>query len=264
MPVMHHPYNFLVGYLMIETKIPADWKPQADCLADKVILVTGATGGYGKAVSLTLSRYGATVILLGKNVKLLENLYDEIEQTGPTPAIYPLNLEGATEKDYFELADNIVQSLGRLDGIFHTAAQLGAPTPFQHSDTENWYRVMQINLNGPYMLTRCCIPLLKQSAHGSIVFMTDDKQGAYWDAYGVSKAALNGLMENLAGEFADSPLHANGFNPGPSKTGLQLRAFPAAANNDQLPEPISYAEWFVYMMSDQLAENGVCFTPKNN
>jgi NAD(P)-dependent dehydrogenase (short-subunit alcohol dehydrogenase family) len=241
--------------------IPENFQPQTDSLKDKVILITGATGGFGKAMSLAYAGAGATVILLGKTIRFLENLYDEIEQAGyPTPAIYPLNLEGATEKDYFEMAENIDNEFGRLDGLIHTAVNLGAPTPFEQSDSETWFTTLQVNLNGPYMLTKHCIPLLKKSEHASLVFMTDDKLGAYWDAYAVSKQALNGLMQILAAEYEGSKLFVNAVNPGPSQTALQIRAYPAA-QNENLPKPADHRDLFLYLMSDELSESGVCFKP---
>ena len=99
-------------------KIPDDFVVDADLLRDRVILVTGATGGFGKPLCKKLAAHGATVILLAKNLRLVEQLYDEIEQAGyPTPAIYPMNLEGAAEQDYDELARNLDSQLGRLDGL---------------------------------------------------------------------------------------------------------------------------------------------------
>jgi NAD(P)-dependent dehydrogenase (short-subunit alcohol dehydrogenase family) len=247
---------------MNTTTIPADYQPTDDCLKDKVIMITGATGAYGKAMSLAYASHGATVILLGKNVRLLENLYDEIEQASyPMPAIYPLNLEGATEKDYYDMAQNIDNEFGRLDGLVHAAGILGDPTPFQHSETEGWYKVMQVNLNGPYMMTKHLIDLLKKSSHASLVFMTDAKTGAYWDAYTVSKKAVDGLMQNLAAEYEGSSLFVNSFNPGPSKTALHIRAFPASMENDSLPEPGKHKDLLLYLMSDDLDQCGVCFTP---
>jgi NAD(P)-dependent dehydrogenase (short-subunit alcohol dehydrogenase family) len=247
---------------MNTASIPTDFTPQADCLKDKVIMITGATGAYGKAMSLAYASHGATVILLGKNVRLLENLYDEIEEAGyPTPAIYPLNLEGATEKDYYDMAQNIDKEFGRLDGLVHAAGILGDPTPFQHSETEGWYKVMQVNLNGPYMMTKHLIDLLKKSAHASLVFMTDAKKGAYWDAYTVSKKAVDGLMQNLAAEYEGSNLFVNSFNPGPSKTALHIRAFPASMENDSLPTPAEHKDIMLYLMSDDLNQCGICFTP---
>ncbi len=225
-------------------------------------MITGATGAYGKAMSLAYASHGATVILLGKNLRLLENLYDEIEQAGyPMPAIYPLNLAGAIEKDYYDMAETIDKEFGRLDGLVHAAGILGDPTPFQHSETEGWYKVMQVNLNGPYMMTKHLIDLLKKSSHASLVFMTDAKKGAYWDAYTVSKKAVDGLMQNLAAEYEGSSLFVNSFNPGPSKTALHIRAFPASMQNDSLPEPKQHKELMLYLMSDELDQCGVCFTP---
>ncbi|MDH3388895.1 MAG: SDR family NAD(P)-dependent oxidoreductase [Gammaproteobacteria bacterium] len=241
-------------------KVPDQFSAAGDLLDGKAILVTGATGGFGKPVSLALARHGATVILLARNLRLVEALYDEIEQAGyPTPAIYPMNLEGATEHDYEQLASNIESQLGQLDGLVHCAAMLGAPTVFAHSDVETWYRVHQVNLHAPYLLTRACLPLLEKATRASILFMIDDKPGAYWDAYQVSKRALAAMAELLAREYAGSGLRVNCINPGKTRTGLQLRAFPAADENDDLPTPQAHLDTFLYLMSDESRENGEVF-----
>ena len=247
---------------MKKASIPKDFRPQPDSLKDKVILITGATGSYGKSMSKAYAAAGATIILLGKNVRLLENLYDEIEAAGcPTPAIYPLNLAGATEKDYYDLSQNIEQEFGRLDGLLHTAAMLGVPTPFEHSEAETWYQVMQVNLHGPYMLTKHCIPLMKKSEHASLLFMTDDKFGAYWDAYAISKSGINGMMKTLSAEYEGSKLFVNCVNPGPTKTPIQLLSFPGSTQkNNELPLAAEHVELFTYLMSDELQQSGKCFT----
>lgn len=242
--------------------LPADFEPATDLLQDKVILVTGATGGFGRAMSRAYAEAGATVILLGKNVRMLEEIYDQIEADGgPQPAIYPLNLEGATEKDYFDMAENIGKEFGRLDGLLHAAALLGAPTPFEHSDSETWFKVMQVNLHAPYLLTRHMIGLLKQPQRASLLFMTDDKPGTYWDAYMVSKGGIDRLASLLAREYEGSGLHVNTVNPGPTRTGLQLRAFPALESNRDLPLPEQHRKLFLYLMSDRLEETERCFQP---
>jgi NAD(P)-dependent dehydrogenase (short-subunit alcohol dehydrogenase family) len=244
------------------TRLPEGFKPADNLLEGRTILVTGATGGFGKAVSLALAQHGATVILLARNLRMVEGLYDEIEQAGyPTPAIYPMNLEGATEHDYQELANNIESQLGRLDGLIHCAASLGAPTLFAQSDAETWYQVHQVNLHAPYLLTRSCLPLLARSDSASVVFMVDDKQGAYWDAYQVSKQGLVSMAQLLAQEYSGSNLRVNCFNPGKTRTGLQLRAYPAADENDDLPLPRDHVDTFLYLMSVESSENGEIFTP---
>ena len=244
------------------TTIPTSFSASADLLDGKVILVTGATGGFGRVASLALAEHGATVILLARNLRLVEGLYDEIEQAGyPTPAIYPINFEGATENDYLQLASNVESQLGRLDGILHCAATLGTPTLFTHSDSETWYRVHQVNLHAPYLLTRACLPLLASAERASITFMIDDKTGAYWDAYQVSKQGLAAMAQMLAREYAGGGLRINCFNPGKSRTALQLRAYPAADDNDSLPLPEDHTNTLLYLMSDLIAENGEVFTP---
>ncbi len=240
--------------------IPETFRATEDMLKDKVILVTGATGGFGRTVSLSLAGHGATVILVARNLRLVESLYDEIEQAGcPTPAIYPINLEGATEHDYLELANNIESQLGRLDGMIHCAAILGAPTVFAQSDATTWYQVHQVNLHAPYLLTRACLSLLSRSENSSILFMMDDKPGAYWDAYQVSKQGLAAMAGLLAREYEGSNLRINCFNPGKTRTALHLRAYPAADVNDQLPTPEHHVDTFLYLMSNEAHENGEHF-----
>ena len=244
------------------THIPVSFSAPAELLKGKIILVTGATGGFGKAISLACAKHGATVILLARNLRLVEALYDEIEQAGyAKPAIYPMNLEGATEHDYQDLAQNIETEFGHLDGLIHCAASLGAPTVFEHSDTETWYQLHQINLHAPYLLTRSVIPLLKKATKASLVFMTDAKLGAYWDAYSVSKQAVATMAQLLAAEFEGGSIRVNCVNPGKTRTALQIQAFPAADDNDSLPMPEDHVDMFLYLMSDQLQENGESFTP---
>jgi len=242
--------------------LPENFSPTPDLLKEQVILVTGATGGFGKVVSNALARHGATVVLLARNLRLVEALYDEIEQAGgPTPAIYPMNLEGATEHDYVELANNIESGLGRLDGMIHCAASLGAPTVFAQSDVATWYQVHQVNLHAPYLLTRACLPLMSRAPWASLVFMIDDKTGAYWDAYQVSKQGVTAMAGLLAREYEGSNVHVNCFNPGKTRTALQIRAYPAADDNDQLPLPQDHVDTFLYLMSTAANENGEIFSP---
>ena len=243
--------------------IPSSFSPDTVVLKDKVILITGATGGFGKAISLACAKQGATTVLLARNLRLVEALYDEIEQAGyPKPAIYPMDLQGATEHDYLDLGQNIEKEFGRLDGLIHCAAQLGSPTPFEHSDTETWYQVHQVNLHAPYLLTRSVIPLLKKASRASVVFMTDSKSGAYWDAYSVSKQAVVAMAQLLAAEFEGSSISVNCVNPGKTRTALQMRAFPAADDNESLPVPEDYSNMFLYLMSNEREESGETFSPE--
>ncbi|HHW76870.1 MAG TPA: SDR family NAD(P)-dependent oxidoreductase, partial [Xanthomonadaceae bacterium] len=141
-----------------------DYQPVADLLKERVILVTGAGDGIGRAVARRLAVHGATVILLGRTIRKLEQIYDEIEQVGaPKPAIYPMNLEGASPKDYVDLARVLDTEFGRLDGLLHNAALFEGLTPLANYDIELWYRILQVNLNAPFLLTQALLGLLNRS-----------------------------------------------------------------------------------------------------
>ncbi len=224
-------------------------------LADKIVLITGAGDGIGKALAKCYAAKGATVILLGRTLKKLEDVYDDIEAAGyPKPAIAPLNLEGSVAKDYEDLASMIQTEFGRLDGIVHNAALLGSRTPIEHYSSETWQKVMQVNVNAPFLLTRALIPVLRESNQASIIFTSSSvgRQGrAYWGGYSVSKFAIEGLMQVLADELDDGqhPIRVNSVNPGATRTHMRASAYPAENPTDNpLPEDIMPV--FLYLMGD--------------
>ena len=229
-------------------------------LDDKIILITGAGDGIGKATALACALRGATVILLGRTVHKLEQVYDEISNNGGRqPAIYPMNLEGASPSDYDDLHNNIDKEFGRLDGLLHNAGWLGASTPIEIYDIELWYKVMQINLNAPFMLTKACIPLLRKSPSARIVFTADDKISAYWGAYGAAKAGQLSLMQILADELESKNIPVNAVNPGPVRTRFRALAFPAE-DKRQLSTPQDISHIFVYLLSDAVTATGKVFS----
>ena len=193
----------------------------------------------------------------------LEAVYDEIKNNGgPEPAIYPINLEGASADDYDELNTNIDREFGRLDGLFNNAGWLGASTPIEIYDTELWYKVMQVNLNAPFLLTKACIPLLKKSNAARIVFTADDKNTAYWGAYGVAKAGQLSFMHILADELESKQIHVNAVNPGPIRTRFRTMAYPAE-DMRKLTKPEEITDAFVYLLSDAVNDTGKIFTLKD-
>ena len=220
-------------------------------LTDKTILITGASDGIGKATAIECAKQGATVIIHGKTVPKLELLYDKIIQAGYTePVIYPLDFEKITPEDCDTLKEVIHKEFGRLDGLFNNAGWLGASTPIQQYDLKLWYRVMQINLNATFMLTQACIPLLNHDDASSIVFTLDDKNTAYWVAYGVSKAGLKSFMEILADEVENTSINVTGLIPGNVKTAFRTRAFPAE-DTSTLNKPEQVAKAAAYLLSEK-------------
>ena len=231
------------------------YKPNPELLKDKVILVTGAGDGIGRAAALSYAQHGATIILLGKTISKLEAVYDEIEKSGgPLPAIYPLNMEGAAPKDYQDLAATIKKEFNKLDGLLNNAGILGTLSPFETQNIEIWYKVQQVNVNATFMLTQACLPLLKSADSASLIFTSSavGKKGkAYWGAYSVSKFATEGMMEILADELeTNTAVRSNSIDPGATKTAMRALAYPAEDIN-ALKTPEEIMPLYLYLMSDE-------------
>lgn len=232
-----------------------NYSPPKDLLQGRVILVTGAGDGIGKAASLSFAEHGATVVLAGKTTVKLEAVYDQIVAAGwPQPAIYPIHFGGAVYKDYEDMAMRLDAEFGRLDGLLHNAAILGPHTPIVSVDPEKWLDVMQINLNAPFMLSKCLLPLLSASADASIIFTSSavGRHGrAYWGPYAVSKFGVEGLMQVLADEVeATSNIRINSLNPGATDTAMRRQAYPAE-NPDNNPEPTQLMPAYLYLMGPE-------------
>jgi len=229
-----------------------DYTPEENCLKDKVILVTGAGDGIGKAIAKAYAKLGATLILLGRNSKKLEAVYDEIEQAGGAePVIVTLDLTKAMPQDYQDLIQHIDKTFGRLDGIVHNAAVVGSLTPIEHYPVEMWYQVLQTNLNAPFLITQLALPLLKKSPSASILFSHDDATTAYWGAYGVSKSALKTMSQILSDELeTNTNIQVNSITLPPVATRLRKKVQPGGSPSIKLPAPEDVIAPFIYHMTE--------------
>lgn len=246
-------------------QIPENYQPDDKLLEGRTILITGASDGIGAAAARSYAAFGATVILLGRSVKKLENVYDQIVEAGhPQPAIYPMDLEGAKSNDYYDLANTIEQEFSVLDGLLHNAARLDSLMPLEQYDLKLWARLMQINLNAPFLLTHACLPLLKKSADASVMFTSSGVAHhgrAYWGAYGVSKAGCDNLMQILADEVENNTnIRANSIDPGAVRTRLRRQAYPGE-DASLLPAPEDIMPAYLYLMGpDSKEHTGEIFT----
>jgi NAD(P)-dependent dehydrogenase (short-subunit alcohol dehydrogenase family) len=238
-----------------------DYQAPSDLLKNKIILVSGAGSGIGKAAALAYAEHGATVILMGRNVERLEQVYDEIERAGhPQAAIAPFDLIEANEEKYQELVNSIHSEFGRLDGLLNNASILGSLTPIQTYNLTTWNQVIQTNLNAQFALTKYCLPLLQEADTASIVFTSSGagrKPYAYWGAYSVSKAATEALAQVLFLELENtSSIRVNTINPGATATKMRSQAFPGE-NPENLPKPEDIMPLYLYLMGkDSQFENG--------
>ncbi len=230
------------------------YTPDAGCLANKVILVTGAGDGIGRAAAKTFAVFGAHVVLLGKTRRKVEAVFDWITRNTETkPVIVPCDLLGLDESSATGLRDAIDHDYGRLDGVLHNASLLGPKVPIEHYPPADWQNAMQVNAYAPFLLTHTLLPLL-QAGEGASIVMTSSTVGrqgrAYWGAYAVSKFALEGLMQVLADELENAGrVRVNSLNPGGTRTAMRREAYPSE-DPQMLPLPESHMDLYLYLMSD--------------
>ena len=227
--------------------------PSKDALQGRVILVTGAAAGMGKAIAKACAQYGATVVMLDKEVGHAEATYDEIVKAGyPEPALYPLDMQGATAKDYYDLADNIHEQLGRLDGVMLNAAWLSTFTPLNHYDTELWSKMIMVNLHANFLLTRACLPLLQEAADPAIVYASHESNKAFYGAFGVAKAGMEAFCDILAAEYED-PAHfmrVNTVDTGAARTSMRTLNFPGENPNSVARPEALVAPYLFFLGAD--------------
>lgn len=235
----------------------AEPTPAAGALDGRTVLITGAAGGLGRAAALACAAAGAGVVLLGRKVRALETLYDEVAAAGPAqPAIYPLDLGGASATDFGQVADTIERECGRLDGIVHAAAQFAGLQPVDQIKPEEWARTQQVNLTAPFLLTQACLPLLRLRERAAVVFVFDDPATvgkAFWGGYGVAKHALTGLVSILHEETDTGPVRIHGLLPGPMRSALRRTAW-FGEDTMTLPTPDAAGAAAAFLLGDAAAD----------
>lgn len=235
--------------------IPKQFTPPEDLLAGRVILITGAGSGLGRALAIECARTGASVILSGRNAGKLDRVYDEIEKMGaPQPAIAKLDLASATAVDYDNLAKIIGDEFGKLDGVVHAAALLGDRTPLEQYDVPTWCKVLHVNLTAPFILTQVLLPNLRKSEDASVIFVSSGvvkNQRPFWGAYAVAKSGLESVRSMFSQELEGEPnIRVNSVNPGRLRTAMRAAAYPAEDPNT-VPDPASVSGIFLYLLSAQ-------------
>lgn len=229
------------------------YQPKHDLLQGRIILVTGASDGIGREAALTYARFGASVILLGRNEEKLRHVAGLIAtETGSQPQWFTLDLLTCTAADCHQLAQRIAGQYPRLDGVLHNAGLLGDICPMSEQDPQVWQQVMQVNVNATFMLTQALLPLLLNSDSGSLVFTSSSvgRQGrANWGAYATSKFATEGMMQVLADEYQNRSLRVNCINPGGTRTGMRASAFPTE-DPQKLKTPADIMPLYLWLMGD--------------
>jgi NAD(P)-dependent dehydrogenase (short-subunit alcohol dehydrogenase family) len=233
--------------------IPKPFTPDADLLAGRVILVTGAGSGLGAALAVECARAGANVILSGRSLAKLERVYDQIEGLAKArPAIAALDLAAATAVDYDHLAKTIGSEFGKLDGLVHAAGLLGDRTPLEQYDVPTWCRVLHVNLTAPFILTQVLLPSLRGSPDASVIFVSSGvvkNPRPFWGAYAVAKSGMESVRSMWSQELEGEPnIRVNSVNPGRMRTAMRAAAYPGEDPNT-VPAPASVSGTFLYLLS---------------
>ena len=231
---------------------PANYEAPAELLAGRVILITGASDGTGRALAIETAKLGAQVILHGRDVSKLEGVHDDIIaiENSARPSIAVLDLATADTPAYLSLADGIYEEFGRLDGLVHNAGILGKRLSIEQYDAVEWQQVLHVNLTAAFALTQALFPALRQSADASIIFTSSGvgRVGKpFWGAYSVSKFGTEALAQIIAAENEHTTLRANCVNPGAVRTKMRLAAYPAE-DRDLLKTPEQILSPYLYLL----------------
>jgi NAD(P)-dependent dehydrogenase (short-subunit alcohol dehydrogenase family) len=228
-------------------------------LAGRVVAIVGATGGLGRAAALACGSAGATVVLIGRRVRALESVYDELVAAGASePAIRPLDLATAGPAECAETAAAIEAGLGRLDGLILAVADFDHLARTASTDPAVWLRQLHVNLAAPWLLFRAMEPILARAPAADVVFVLEDParmRRAYWGGYGAGKVGLEGVAASLAHEYEHSSIRIHGLRPGPMRTALRGRAF-AGEPDGPPPAPDLAASEIVRWLSRPPARPG--------
>lgn len=205
-------------------------------LRGRIILLTGATGGLGRALSVAIAQAGGHGVLMGRSQDKLGKLDDKVRAAGGSATLIPadLSLPGTVE----ELTTALAGRFGKLDAVIGNAAWLGQLEPVSTADAKTWRKSMAINLIANQRLMAACDPLLRAADAPRAVFVTcgiADTHKPYWAPYATAKKALEHLALTYAGEAANGGVHVNIFDPGPMDTPLRRQAFPGEAKATQPP-----------------------------
>ncbi|MEK9745654.1 MAG: SDR family NAD(P)-dependent oxidoreductase [Candidatus Puniceispirillum sp.] len=228
-------------------------------LENRLVLVTGASRGIGRAVALAAAAAGAELIITGRTIGALEELDDNIKAVNGSATIVELDM--ADYPAMPRLAAAIAERWGRLDGLLANAAMLGPLTPLSHVDEKLWDNTLSVNLTGQWHLIKAMEPLLVAAPAGRAVLVSSgvaEGSAPFWGPYAITKAGLESMGRVWAGETEQTNLRINMISPGGTATGMRASAFPGE-DPASLPQPADIAPAFLQLLSPQCTAHGARF-----
>ncbi len=217
-------------------------------LTSKVAIVTGASRGIGRAISVALAQEAATVVLAARSIQKLQETADKVTETGGKAEIVVTEL--TEEESIKNLVRVTSEKFSRLDILVNNAGVTHS-AKLEDTITEDWERCMQINARAPFILCREALPLLKKSQAGYIINIASVvgvKGYPLQSAYTSSKHALRGMTISLAEELKGSNIRVHLLCPGGVDTELVQKVRPDIKKNE-LMQPEEIAELVLYLVT---------------
>jgi len=209
-------------------------------LAGRIVLVTGAGHGLGRAVATALAARRAAVIATSRRRRPLEDLDDAVRTAGQSLTLLPLDL--AEPEKVLAIGPSIYQRFGRLDAVIHCGAVLGKLMPVAHLDAKTLGDAVAVNLLGTQALIATLDPLLQAAPAARALFLTDRlaaRGKPFVGAYAAAKQAMETLVLAYAAETRQSRVEVRLVAPPPMATGLRKTAFPGEAAARQLAPEVA-------------------------
>lgn len=220
----------------------------------RLALVTGASKGIGAATAKALAAAGAHVVLVGRDVKALEQVEDDIHDLGGTSTIAPLDL---IEPDSIaRLATAISGRWDALDIMVLSAAYLPTLTPVTQIDAKQFNQAINLNLLATQALLAAFDPMLKRADAARIIGLTSSV-GAdprpYWGAYGATKAAFDNILSCYAQEVEKlANIRIAIVDPGATRTDMRAKAYPGE-DPETVKPPEAVADRLVSLLQGDFA-----------
>ena len=218
-------------------------------LRGKVVMITGASRGLGRALALACAREGARVIINSRDAGSLDPVAGEAREAGAEVLAIPADVSRSTHVAL--LVDSAVEQFGRVDVLVNNAGLLGPRVPIEEYPEDEWRRVLDANLTAPFLLARATIPRMPEG--GSIINVTSGvsvEGRPEWGAYSVSKFGVEGLTQILAAELKDRGIRVNSVDPGGMRTEMRAAAYPDEDPTTRIT-PEENTAVFLYLASDE-------------
>jgi len=212
-------------------------------LAGKVTLITGASEGRGKAIALVLGGAGARLALASRDLKLLEQTAEAARASGIEVEVFQVDV--TREEQVSQLEKAVTQKFGNVNILVNNAG-INIRKPITEFTLEEWSRVVDTNLTGPFLMCRAFVPQMKGQGYGRILNLTSIMSHvaiAGRTAYSASKTGLLGFTRALALELAPERITVNGISPGPIATELNLPILQNPEVNRWFNERIPLGRW---------------------